>query len=151
MKRVAMFWLFLLSLISPVACRAGNLSLGVGYPYVSTKYNFKTLAVEGKYINGSGVQAYMGRVYCNLYRSGNIRGFTGLEGGYVKFNTLNTKGTGNEAALFVGGEYFATKNLSLMMDFAPTLISLRSGHTNLSRVEYVINFGLYVHFGKTTS
>lgn len=130
---------------------AGNLSLGVGYPYVSMKYDFKALAVEGRYVNGLGVQAYAGRGYWNFHRSDNIKGFAGLEGGYIKFNTLDTKGTGNEVALFVGGEYFVTKSFSLLMDFTPTLISLQHGtysDIKASSFEYVVNFGLYLHFGK---
>ena len=154
MKILVVFCLYLVSQIFPAVCRAEGLSLGAGYPYGSIKYDFSALAVEGRYINGSGVQAYMGRGYWNFYRSENLKGFTGLEGGYVKFNILDTKGTGSEAALFVGGEYFVTKNLSLLMDFAPTLISLKHGSFSdikASSIEYVINFGFYLHFGGSQS
>lgn len=144
-------YLFLAALVFPAVCRAGDLSLGGGYPYLSLKYDFKALAVEGRYVSGLGVQAYTGRGYWNFYRSDKLRGFTGLEGGYIKFNTLDTKGTGNEVALFVGGEYFVIKNFSLLMDFAPTAISLKHGTYNdikASSIEYVINLGLYYHFGR---
>ena len=148
MKRLAIFYLFLIPLILPAGCRAEGLSLGVGYPYLSLKYDFKALAAEGRFVSGSGVQAYTGRGYWNFHQSSTLKGFTGLEGGYVKFDTLNTKGTGSEAAAFIGGEYFVGKRLSMMLDFAPTLISLKSGKTDVSCVEYVVNMGLYFHFGK---
>lgn len=144
----SVFYLLLIPLFSSAVCQAQGLSLGVGYPYISLKYDSKAIAVEGRYINGLGVQAYTGRGYWNFHQSTNIKGFTGLEGGYIKFNTLDTKGTGSEGAVFVGGEYFISKKLSFMMDFAPTLISLKSGNTDVSCVEYVVNLGLYYHFGK---
>lgn len=145
MKRL----LFLIFLVLPArfAC-AENLSLGVGYPYVSMKYDFNALAVEGRFVTASGVQAYTGRGYWNFHRSDKLKGFAGLESGYIKFDTLDTKGTGSESSLFIGGEYFISKKLSLLMDFAPTIISLKSDSTSLACVEYVINFGFYYHFGK---
>lgn len=133
-----------------VFCRfagAGSLSLGVGYPYVSLKYDLPALAAEGRFVSGSGVRAYTGRGYWNFYQSHKLTGFTGLEGGYIKFNAVGLTGTGSEGALFVGGEYFAAEKLSFMLDFAPTLITLKSGNTDISRVEYVVNLGLYLHFG----
>lgn len=148
MKRLAVACLFPILLIYPALCCAESLSIGVGYPYGSLKYDFKALAVEGRYINGLGVQAYTGRGYWNFHQSTSLKGFTGLEGGYIKFNTMDTKGTGSEGAVFVGGEYFIAKKLSLMIDFAPTLISLKSGNTDVSCVEYVLNIGFYYHFGK---
>lgn len=148
MKRLAVFCLLLIPLAFPAVCHAEGLSLGLGYPYLSLKYDFKALAVEGRLVIDSGVQAYTGRWYWNFHRSDKLKGFAGLEGGYIKFDTLDTKGTGSEGALFVGGEYFMTKKLSLMMDFAPTLISLKSGNTDVNGVEYVVNLGLYYHFGR---
>lgn len=135
----------LLALYRP-SC-AADLSFGLGYPYLSLKYDFKALAAEGRFVSGSGVRAYTGRGYWNFYQSHKLTGFTGLEGGYIKFNAVGLTGTGSEGALFVGGEYFAAEKLSFMMDFAPTLITLKSGNTDISRVEYVVNLGLYLHFG----
>lgn len=126
--------------------KGGFYSLGLGYPYLSLKYDFKVLAVEGRFVTGLGVQAYAGRGYWIFHRSDKLKGFSGLEGGYIKFNTLDTRGTGYEGALFIGGEYFMAKKFSVLMDFSPTLISLKSGNTNASSVEYVVNMGLYYHF-----
>lgn len=146
--------MFLILPVLPAECRAEGLSLGLGYPYLSAKYDFKVLGAEGRFVSGSGVQVYAGRGYWNFHRSANLKGFAGLEGGYVKFNTLDTKGTGSEAALFVGGEYFVTKNISLLVDFAPTLISLKHGtysDITASSIEYVVNLGFYLHFGGAQS
>lgn len=135
----------LLALYRP-SC-AADLSFGLGYPYLSLKYDSKALAAEGRFVSGSGVRAYTGRGYWNFYQSHKLTGFTGLEGGYIKFNAVGLTGTGSEGALFVGGEYFAAEKLSFMLDFAPTFITLKSGNTDISRVEYVVNLGLYLHFG----
>ena len=148
MKILGAVCLLLASLISPAAYAAENLSLGVGYPYISIKYDLPVLSAEGRFVTGSGVQAYAGRGYWNFHRSDKLKGFTGLEGGYIKFNTLATKGSGYEGAVFVGGEYFMADRISLLMDFAPTLISLKSGDLGVSGLEYVINLGLYWHFGQ---
>lgn len=146
--RIMVFCLFLLQLVIPADCHAEGLTFGLGYPYVSAKYDFKTLAVEGRYINGLGVQAYACRGYWNFHQSNKLKGFTGLEGGYIKFDTLDTKGTGSEAAVFLGGEYFISKNISLLMDFSPTLITLKSDDTDFSGIAYVVNIGIYYRFGK---
>ncbi len=129
---------------------AGGLSIGLGYPYVSLKYDFPELAVEGRFVTDSGVKIYSGRGYWNYYRSDKLNGFTGLEGGYINFNTPDTKGTGYEGAIFIGGEYFVTKRLSLLLDFTPTLISLTDADyssVKVSGMEFVVNIALYYHFG----
>ena len=96
MKKIAVFLVFLLPQVYPVIAAAQNLSLGAGYPYLSIKYDLPVLAVEGRVVTGSGVQAYAGRGYWNFYQADKLKGFAGLEGGYVKFNTLNIKGTGSD-------------------------------------------------------
>lgn len=92
MKRLLVFYLFLILSGSPLVCYAKSLSLGVGYPYVSLKYDVKILAVEGRYVSGLGVQAYTGRGYWNFHHSAKLKGFIGLEGGYIKFNTVYLRG-----------------------------------------------------------
>lgn len=88
-------YLFLTSLISPAVSAADNLSLGLGYPYISIKYDLSALSAEGRFVSGSGVQAYVSRGYWNFHQSDNLKGFTGYEG-----------------AVFAGGEYFITENIS---------------------------------------
>ena len=130
---------------------AGDLSFGLGYPYVSLKNALKNMSNEGRFAAGAGVQAYAVRSYWNFHHSDKVKGFTGLEGGYIKFTAPDTKGTGSEWALFVGGEYFMGERLSLLMDFSPTLIALKSGSTDVSGVDYVVNLAFYYHFGRSRS
>ncbi len=154
MKKV-IFLIFILLLLSmPSIGLAGGLSIGLGYPYVSIKYDFPVMAIEGRFVTESGVKAYSGRGYWNYYSSDRLKGFTGLEGGYINFNTLDTKGTGYEGALFIGGEYFMNKWLSLLLDFAPTYISLRhadDSSVKVHGVDFVGNIALYLHFGSDTA
>ena len=148
MKRIILLTIFLM-VFSSIACAAG-LSIGLGYPYVSLKYDFPVMSIEGRFVTESGIKAYCGRGYWNYYADNKLKGFTGFEGGYTSFDTLDTKGTGYEGALFIGGEYFITKNLSLLLDLAPTFISLThadDSSVKVSGVEFVGNIGLYLHFG----
>lgn len=150
MKKVIFLILILLLLTFSSIGNAGGLSIGLGYPYVSLKYDFSVLALEGRFVTDSGVKAYSGRGYWNYYASDKLTGFAGLEGGYISFDTLDTKGTGYERAVFIGGEYFISKWLSLLVDFAPTLISLKHADDSSVKVhglEFVANIGFYIHFG----
>ncbi|MBI5554974.1 MAG: hypothetical protein HY920_03865 [Elusimicrobia bacterium] len=54
-----------------------------------------------------------------------MRAFTGIAGGYIKFNTLDIKGSGYEGSIFIGGEYFITDNIALAMDLSPTYLGLK--------------------------
>lgn len=58
-----------------------------------------------------------------------MRAFTGIAGGYIKFNTLDIKGSGYEGSIFIGGEYFITDNIALAMDLSPTYLGLKSDVT----------------------
>jgi hypothetical protein len=148
MKRILLFTI-LLMIFSSISYAEG-LSIGLGYPYVSLKYDFPVISLEGRFVTESGIKAYSSRGYWNYYRDNTLNGFAGLEGGYIRFDTLDTKGTGYEGALFIGGEYFITDRLSLILDLAPTFISLQhadDSSVKVSGVEFVGNIGLYFHFG----
>ncbi|MDD5492010.1 MAG: hypothetical protein PHV60_04945 [bacterium] len=141
---------FLMLLIFSSIGYAGNFSTGLGYPYLSIKYDFPVISTEGRLVIGSGIKVYSVRGYWNYYDNDKLKGFAGLEGGYIIFNTLDTKGTGYERALFIGGEYFINKKLSLLIDLMPTLISLKHADDSRVRVhnfELVANIGVYLHFG----
>lgn len=139
--------MFLFPPVFPAVCRAGGLSLGVGYPYVSLKYNFsKKTAAEAVYAAGEGINLYAGRFYWNFSRYDKLNLFTGLEGGYVNFDTLDMKGAGYEGAVLLGGEYFISRKISFAMDFSPTLIGLKSDNYKVSGIEWVLNSGLYFYF-----
>jgi len=152
MKRISRLILFLL--VFPAVLKAENLSFGLGYPYISLKYDLPAVSAEGRFVSDPGIRVYSGRGYWNFHQSEKLNGFAGLEVGYIKFNTLDTRGTGYEGALFVGGEYVVTEKIYLLMDFAPTLIALRHDtyrDIKVSGVEYVVNLGFYYRFGKPGS
>jgi tetratricopeptide (TPR) repeat protein len=122
---------------------AGELALGLGYPYFLIKYN----SVEVKYATRDGINVFAGRYYLNFYESGKVRAFTGVEGGYIKFNTLDINGTGYEGAVFIGGEYFVTDNIALAMDLSPTYIGLKSeDNDKADGFELVANAAVYYYF-----
>lgn len=145
--------MILAMLAFPAPAAAGDLSIGLGYPYLSAKYDFQSVAAEARLVTGSGIQVYSGRGYWNFHRSRPLTAFAGAEAGYIKFDTLDMKGTGGMAALFVGGEYAVAENFSVLMDFAPTLIMLKHGvyDVGVSGVEYVVNMGFYYRFGGGTA
>ena len=60
-----------------------------------------------------------------------------------------SKGTGFAGELFIGGEYFVAKRLSLQMDMGPAYIALTDGETSLSvnGLEYVVNLGINYYPG----
>jgi hypothetical protein len=142
-------FIFLFSLLINTFVNAeSRLSLGLGYPYISLKNNLsKKAALEARYATGSGINVYAGRFYWNLKRYDKTSLFTGFEGGYIKFDTLDIKGTGYETSVFFGGEYFISKRTSFIIDFAPTLIGLKSDDYKISGIEWVLNLGLNFYFG----
>lgn len=148
MKRLAL--LIIAMLLLPAASYSGDLNLGFGYPYLSVKYDFPVLSAEARYAAGSGISVYAGRGYWNFHRADPLTGFAGVEAGYISFNSMSMRGTGYEAALFVGGQYRLSRDFFLLMDFAPTLIMLRHAvytDVTVSGVEFVVNAGVYYRFG----
>jgi len=135
----------LLFLLVPfcVLAEEGKLSIGLGYPYVSVKYD----SLELKYATSEGIDVFAGRFYYDFYQKENTKIFMGFEAGSIKFNTLDIKGSGYEGSLFIGGEYFATRKVSLMLDFSPTFINLKSDDDyKADGVEMVVNFAVYYYF-----
>ncbi|MEW6557411.1 MAG: hypothetical protein AB1349_08665, partial [Elusimicrobiota bacterium] len=132
-----------------ITCLYSEVGIGLGWPYLGLKYNFsRRLGSEIRCATGEGINVYAGRGYWNYYSSRKLTGFTGLEGGYISFDTLDTKGTGYEGSVFLGGEYFILKKLSFVIDFSPTFISLKSDDFDIDGTEWVANLALYFYFGK---
>jgi tetratricopeptide (TPR) repeat protein len=126
--------------------QANRFAFGIGYPYFSLKYH----PLEVKYATGDGVNVFAGRYYLNFYKSGKVKAFTGVEGGYIKFNTLDIKGSGYEGSIFIGGEYFVTDNISFAMDLSPTYIGLKSEDNDKANgFEIVANAAVYYYFSST--
>ena len=125
------------------------MGIGLGYPYLGVKYDFsKQIASELRWATGEGINVYAGRGYWNFYSGKKLTGFTGLEGGYISFDTLDMKGIGYEGSVFVGGEYFISNRLSFVMDFSPTFITLKSDEFKIDGIEWVTNLAVYYYFGK---
>ncbi len=124
---------------------AQELSLGIGYPYFSVKYH----PLELKYATGEGIDVFAGRFYWNFYNENRIKGFTGIEAGHINFDTLDIKGSGYEGSLFIAGEYFITNKLSVMLDFSPTFIDIKSDDGyKTDNFAMVINFAVYYYFSE---
>ena len=127
-------------------------SLGVGWPYVGAKYFFnRDLGAELRFAVGDGINVTSLRGYWSFTRAGNFSIFTGVEGGYINFdswnenNTLRVKGNGFEAAPFFGADYFLSRNFSMMIDFSMPIFSLNYQNVNVSDLQWVINGGLYFY------
>ncbi|MDD5258985.1 MAG: tetratricopeptide repeat protein [bacterium] len=136
---------FLMIFLCPLALRAetSRFALGLGYPYFLVRYD----PVEIKYATGDGINVFAGRLYLNFYKGSRIKAFTGIEGGYIKFNTLDIRGTGYEGAVFIGGEYFITEHITLAMDLSPTYIGLKStDNDKVDGYELVANAAIYYYF-----
>lgn len=129
---------------SPGAAR--ELELGIGWPYAGVKMNLEKVAAEARYAAGDGIRVYQGRAYWNYLDDGKLKAFAGPEFGYVKFDTLSMKGTGYESSVFIGCQYYATRRISIGVDFGPTLIGLNSGDYSVSGIEWVFNSTLYFRF-----
>ncbi|MEW6557071.1 MAG: hypothetical protein AB1349_06930 [Elusimicrobiota bacterium] len=151
MKQILIFIFYLLPFTFYLSiCLYSEVGVGLGWPYLGVKYNFsQRLGSELRWATGEGINVYAGRGYWNYYSSRKLTGFTGLEGGYISFDTLDTKGTGYEGSVFLGGEYFITKRGSFALDFAPTFIGLKSDEFKIDGVEWVANLAVYYYFGNT--
>lgn len=142
-----LFFVLLFSMASSLVY-SRELALGVGYPQFLVKY----YPLEVKYATGDGINVFAGRLYLNFYDNSKIRAFTGGEGGYIKFNTLDIKGSGYEGSIFIGGEYFVTDTIALAIDLSPTYISLKSEDDyKASGFEIVANASVYYYFSRQTS
>ena len=125
-----------------------KLSIGLGWPYVALKYNFsKRIASEIKWATGEGINVYAGRGYWNFRTFDRLKLFTGLEAGYIIFDTLDMKGSGYEGSVFVGSEYFIfPQKLSFAIDVSPTFIVLKSDDYKIDGFEWIVNLAVYYHF-----
>lgn len=143
MKKAVITIIFLLAAV--LCAHSGELSVGVGYPYFSVKY----APVELRYATSDGINVLAGRGYLYFWDNNVTRGYTGVEGGYLKFNTLDMKGTGYEGSIFIGGECFVAESLSLAVDIAPTYIGLKSEDSyKASGMEIVANISVNYYFSR---
>ena len=132
---------------------SGKLGMSFGYPYFGVKYGLSsdiTAELRGAYNFSDEIYVVSGRGYYNIYRDKSIIEYVGLEGGWTKFNTQGTAGTGYYAMLFGGGEYFFLKNVSLGLDIGPAYIVLGTNYGGIDfstgGLEWVYNVDLNFYF-----
>lgn len=143
MKKTVITIIFLLAAV--LCAHSGELSIGAGYPYFSMKYS----PIELRYATNDGIKVLAGRFYLYFWDNNVTRGYTGVEGGYLKFDTLDMKGTGYEGSIFIGGECFVAESLSLAVDIAPTYIGLKSEDSyKASGMEIVANISVNYYFSR---
>lgn len=145
-KYFFIFTVFTLLLFSNVNA---EWSAGLGWPYISARYGFSpSIALEARVssMENITVVALRGSWSINNFRDINFKPFIGLEGGYISFNSLDIKGSGLEGSVFLGTEYFITKQISLAADIGPMLIGLNSDKVSSSGLEWLVNAGIYYYF-----
>ena len=101
----------------------GNFGTGLNYPGIGVRYLFGnrlSLECKGQYSDDITVVGLRGYYY--LSSRANILLFTGLEADYISFKGEESEGTGLVSELFVGGEYFFVRNLSIQLDIGPAYI-----------------------------
>lgn len=124
----------------------------MGWPYAGLKYYFNNdIGAEFRYATLDGISVYSGRGYFSFLKVRDFSLFSGLEGGYVSFdsmnadNTLRVSGTGYEFAPFVGVDYFLSRQFSLLFDISMPIIGVDSRNISLGDLQWVINGGLYFY------
>ena len=123
-----------------------------GFPYLGAKYGISQNVTSEFRINfDGGVGIVSGRAYYNFLNKEKFIIYSGLEAGYTFFNNVeDLKGSGFLGSLFVGGEYFLLKNLSLGGDFGPSYISLSSEESGkkftIDGLEWIINISVNYYF-----
>ena len=141
---------------TPVAEETSNIrsgfSVGVGWPYAGIKYYFNNdFGTEARFATSDGINVFAARGYWSFARAGNFSILTGVEAGYVTFNTMNAdnslrvSGNGYEIAPFFGSEYFLARQFSLLLDFSMPVIGLSSRNVSVGDLQWVINGGLYFY------
>lgn len=130
----------------------GDLSLGLGYPFVAAKYDFLDYALEARYLDrrAKDVRVFSGRAYWNFRRAGPWTGYVGGEAGYVGYGAGRFSGHAWELAPFLGGGYEFHKDLTLTMDVAPTLIFFDGGGSDfgLGELGWYVNIGVFFRLPK---
>lgn len=122
-----------------------KLGVGLGFPFACIRYKFiPEIAGEFRYAAGEGINVTGGRLYWN-FPIKTLSIFTGVEYGFVSFSTLDISGTGSEASLFIGGEYFLADKFSFHMDLGPSFIALKNENASVDGIEWVTNIALYYY------
>jgi len=150
---VFVFLFILDAAIGPNPARGEDIThrfcIGMNWPGASVKYGLSSkFAVEGRYQTADNVNVIGPRLYYTFKGYDKLNIFTGLEADYVSFTGDVSKGKGMAGELFIGGEYFISRNLSFVLDIGPAFISLSDKDTSESVAGWdsVVNMGLNYYF-----
>jgi hypothetical protein len=123
----------------------GDLSLGLGYPFLGLKYDFSDYALEGRFLTRNGIQVYSGRGYWNFHERNKWTAYTGLEAGYVRYGSGSYAAHAYELAPFIGGAYAIDKKFSVSADISPALVIFPGGGTDfdIGDLGWYLNIGVF--------
>lgn len=153
MVRSALFFCLFFTFSFPVYAGfvKGDFGIGLNYPGFGVRYFLSDkISLEGKGQFEKDIFVGGLRGYYYFKPEAKVLSFVGLEADFVSFKGEESEGNGFAGELFVGGEYFFAKKLSMQLDFGPAYIFLEDKDTSefVGDIEYVVNFGINYYFGK---
>ena len=124
-----------------------RLALGVGYPDVRVRYSLaQRWNVEAKAAFADSLQIYSGRLSWNLADLGPLKVLAGGEGGWAKFDGVDSiSGNGSYAQAYAGLEYPFAGRLRVSVDLGPAWIQAAADGANYSTTVLVYNTALYLY------
>jgi hypothetical protein len=134
------------STLSPAADLSA-FAVGVGYPDVRLRFGLgQDWSLEAKGAFAQGLQIYSGRVSWDFAALGPLRAMAGAEGGWAKFDGLDSiSGDGAYAGGFLGLEYPLARRLRVTVDIGPAWLQASSQNHSLSAVDVIYNTALYFY------
>lgn len=134
----------------------GNFAIGLNYSGAHFRaFMANHFAVEGRgdYSESDKIKTWAGGMRTLWYfnpEAKRLQIFTGLEGDYLSFQGLTSKGTGFAGVYLLGGELFLSKSFSFQFDFGPTYISIKHQDSSDKEtgIDFMYNFGLTYYFAK---
>ena len=128
----------------------GRFGIGLGYPYLSLKYGVSSkFTLEARGASGDGIQVLGGRLLFNFNPRNTVVLYLGIERDNITFDTEGISGKGQLMLLFLGGEYFIKKDLTVSMDMGPGVIGLtdsKYSDVNVNGTEWILNIGVNFYF-----
>ncbi|MFC2048809.1 tetratricopeptide repeat protein [Elusimicrobiota bacterium] len=146
-KQLSLILICLISVSAHAEEYDHKFGIGLGYPYLSLQARPHRLFIpELRLAFGGGVNVYSVRIYSQLFTYKEMRILSGVEGGYIMFDTMDMEGSGYEGAFLVGVRYPIMKNMDFIFDVSPTYIKVASEGVDVKGVEFILNFSIYYNF-----
>ena len=128
----------------------GKFGIGLNYPGISVRYcTSKNIFWEAKAQFDTNITVIGGRLskYFDTEKS-KLEFIKGVELDFLSFKGEVSQGNGLAGEVFVGGEYFISKNLSFEMDLGPGFVFLSDTNYSLSAtsLNLIANIGIYLYF-----